>query len=82
MNFYLSAVDDLLRHPDGKLSLGYERDQAGHGRVARRFIRTPDSDSMMPQSLRVLLEAGNNIAGSSNEHTLSYAVQRTTVALL
>jgi YhcG PDDEXK nuclease domain len=22
MNFYLSAVDDLLRHPDDKLSLG------------------------------------------------------------
>jgi len=39
MNFYLSAVDDILRHPDGKPSIGLILCKAKNGLVAEYALR-------------------------------------------
>jgi len=39
MNFYLSAVDDLLRHPDDKPSIGLILCKAKNGVVAEYALR-------------------------------------------
>jgi hypothetical protein len=39
INFYLSAVDDLLRHPDDKRSSGWTPCRTKHGLVAEYAVR-------------------------------------------
>jgi hypothetical protein len=39
MNFYLSAVDDMLRHPDDKPSIGLILCKAKNGIVAEYALR-------------------------------------------
>ena len=57
MNFYLSAVDDLLRHPDDKPSIGLILCKTRNKIVAEYALRLGD-DALKYLFLRHLPDAG------------------------